>query len=250
MARNKDYDVTGEPSAIKQENMDAMFRILFEELAGIGGAEPQDVALLDGDEHNDTTAGTPVRGDIISAQGATPTWTRLAKGAENTILAMGANEPGWVAQSSLAFPLAYQIKDADEDRSTGSGGGLSDPDMTISLVAGTYYVRVNSLTLQTGGTGNYRFDLEFSGTTSSLTLARKIDTIQSGGGINTTARVITALPDGGAATSLPNGDMCNASWEGTLIVTGAGDFQLKWGGGPTNALRMLAGSHIAYKKVA
>lgn len=39
---------------------------------------------------SDVTAGTVARGDVITGQGATPKWTRLAKGAANTVLAMDA----------------------------------------------------------------------------------------------------------------------------------------------------------------
>jgi len=55
--------------------------------------------------HGDTTAASATRGDLITAQGASPTWSRLAKGSANTILKMGANEPAWgsVAFSELTF---------------------------------------------------------------------------------------------------------------------------------------------------
>lgn len=64
-----------------------------------GDASWGTIALLSA-YHNDTTGAAPVRGDIITAQGATPLWTRLAKGAADTILQMGANEPAWVAKAS------------------------------------------------------------------------------------------------------------------------------------------------------
>lgn len=51
--------------------------------------------------HTDSTTGTVVRGDLITGQGATPKWTRLAKGAANTILAMGASEPAWTTRATL-----------------------------------------------------------------------------------------------------------------------------------------------------
>lgn len=38
--------------------------------------------------HGDTTAGTVARGDVVTGQGASPTWARLAKGTANQILAM------------------------------------------------------------------------------------------------------------------------------------------------------------------
>jgi hypothetical protein len=53
--------------------------------------------------HGDTTATSPTRGDIITAQGASPAWARLAKGTLNYVLKAGANEPAWgqVAHSEL-----------------------------------------------------------------------------------------------------------------------------------------------------
>ncbi len=54
-------------------------------------------ALLDGSVDSDTTAAAPTRGDIITAQGASPTWKALAKGAQYTVLTMGASESAWGA---------------------------------------------------------------------------------------------------------------------------------------------------------
>jgi len=44
--------------------------------------------LLDGSVDSDTTAGTVARGDLITGQGASAKWTRLAKGTANQLLAM------------------------------------------------------------------------------------------------------------------------------------------------------------------
>lgn len=51
--------------------------------------------------HGDTTAAAVVRGDIITGQGATPVWARLAKGAAGTVLSSGADEPAWATTASL-----------------------------------------------------------------------------------------------------------------------------------------------------
>ncbi len=47
--------------------------------------------------HGDTTGASPTRGDVITAQGASPTWSRLAKGTQYQTLNGGANEPLWDA---------------------------------------------------------------------------------------------------------------------------------------------------------
>ena len=47
--------------------------------------------------HADATTASVVRGDIITGQGATPTWSRLALGTQGTILQAGANEVGYTS---------------------------------------------------------------------------------------------------------------------------------------------------------
>src|SRR5690606_31302656 len=41
------------------------------------------------------------RGDLITGQGATPKWTRLAAGTAGYLLNMGANEPQWSSAATL-----------------------------------------------------------------------------------------------------------------------------------------------------
>jgi len=45
-------------------------------------------------QHSDALAAAVVRGDIIIGN-STPKWSRLAKGAANTVLKMGADDPAW-----------------------------------------------------------------------------------------------------------------------------------------------------------
>ena len=52
--------------------------------------------------HTDTTAGDVARGDIITGQGSTAKWTRLAKGTAGQLLTMGEAEPGWATLSGVA----------------------------------------------------------------------------------------------------------------------------------------------------
>lgn len=47
--------------------------------------------------HSDTTAASVQRGDVITGQGASPAWVRLAKGTQYTVLQAGANEPAYDA---------------------------------------------------------------------------------------------------------------------------------------------------------
>ncbi len=59
--------------------------------------------------HGDTTTGSATRGDIITAQGASPTWTRLAKGTQYTVLQMGADEPTWGTITSSNIGSGYTL---------------------------------------------------------------------------------------------------------------------------------------------
>lgn len=58
--------------------------------------------LLDSTHHLDTTTGTPVTGDIITAQANL--WARLAKGADGQFLKIASSAPGWanLAASDIA----------------------------------------------------------------------------------------------------------------------------------------------------
>ena len=56
--------------------------------------------------HGDATIASVVRGDIITGQGATPTWSRLAIGSQGQILQAGANEVGY---TSFKLPTSVGI---------------------------------------------------------------------------------------------------------------------------------------------
>jgi hypothetical protein len=78
--------------------------------------------FLDAATHNNTLAGTPVRGDLIVAN-STPAWARFPKGAQYYSLIMGANDPAWslivnanidaaaaIAESKLALSYATHAR--------------------------------------------------------------------------------------------------------------------------------------------
>ena len=95
------------------------------------------VNILDSDSHGDTLTGTVVRGDLIVGN-ATPKWSRFAKGANGTILQMGANDPAWVALSTIDH---------------GSLGGLTDDDHTQYLLLAGRSSNTNDPVISTGATG-------------------------------------------------------------------------------------------------
>lgn len=96
--------------------------------AGGGGA--QDVALLDGSEHNDTVAQAVTRGSLIYGN-ATPAWDELVKGAANTVLACDGTDPAWSGTPRLAG-----LKDSGG--TTRIGLYAAPASMNIYLIGGIY----------------------------------------------------------------------------------------------------------------
>ena len=62
-------------------------------------------ALLQSNVHTDTSNGTVARGDVITGQGASPTWTRLAIGANTYVLTSNGTEAVWAAPSTNGTSL-------------------------------------------------------------------------------------------------------------------------------------------------
>lgn len=75
--------------------------------------------------HTDTTAAAPTRGDVITAQGASPTWKVLAKGAPGTVLKMGADEPAW---GGVTLPTTYVYRKAAYCYGNGTCGMTTEWD--------------------------------------------------------------------------------------------------------------------------
>ena len=80
--------------------------------------------------HTDTTAATVVRGDLMTGQGATPKWTRLAKGTQYQVLTGGANEPAW---SSVALDQSSAVSGV----LAAGNGGTGNAYFTVSGPAST-----------------------------------------------------------------------------------------------------------------
>ncbi len=109
--------------------------------------------------HTDTSTGTVARGDLIVGQGASPTWARLAKGAQYVPLTMGANEPAWAALN-LAQSAAITGTLAGANGGTGSAyvsfAGPTQartftlPDASSTLMATTTSVLAAQMPALTG----------------------------------------------------------------------------------------------------
>lgn len=91
------------------------------------------------DDHGDVTTAAAVRGDIITAQGASPKWARLGKGTVNQVLKGGSSEPSWGEELDPQFALTKRF------------GFVDNAETTIALAA--------------VGDGTYRFTLGVTGTT-------------------------------------------------------------------------------------
>ncbi|MFA5379480.1 MAG: LamG-like jellyroll fold domain-containing protein [Dehalococcoidia bacterium] len=98
--------------------------------------------------HGDTTAAAVVRGDIIIGSGATPKWTRLAKGTANQVLTMGADEPAWAAAGAGYAPAAakYIVQEAHADLSAEQSLGA----LATGIVLNTTTAGVGVLSIATG----------------------------------------------------------------------------------------------------
>ena len=90
--------------------------------------------------HGDTTADTVVRGDVITGQGATPKWTRLAFPASPTgkVLQATATDIGW--SSSALGTAAFTASTAYD----ASGAAAAVTPTTLGLVIGTNVQAYNS----------------------------------------------------------------------------------------------------------
>ncbi len=76
--------------------------------------------------HTDTSPAAVVRGDLLSGQGISATWSRLAKGLEYDTLQMGAAEPQWNTNPRMAT-LGLGV------------AAESGANAAVLKMAGTYY---------------------------------------------------------------------------------------------------------------
>lgn len=109
--------------------------------------------------HGDTTAGTVVRGDIITGQTGTPKWQRLALGGSGTFLRSNATDALWaaIAQSdvtNLVTDLAAKqpnIQFKDEGSNIGTSGGVTAVDFVGGGVSASHSGGTVTVTIAGGG---------------------------------------------------------------------------------------------------
>ena len=83
-------------------------------LSWVTGAAPISHNVLDSTYHGDVLTGAIARGELLVGN-ATPKIDRLAKGAQYTVLSMGADDPAWVTVQSLTSGMNYYLWDVASD---------------------------------------------------------------------------------------------------------------------------------------
>jgi hypothetical protein len=83
--------------------------------------------------HTDSTAAAVVRGDLMVGIGVTPTWQRLAKGTQGTILQAGANEPGY---TTATYPTTTTINQLLYSSAANTITGLTTSNNGVLVTSG------------------------------------------------------------------------------------------------------------------
>ena len=84
--------------------------------------------------HGDTTSATPVRGGIITAQGATPLWTQLALGSAGKILRSDGTD---LAYSTATYPNTTTVSQLLYSSATNVIGGLATANSSVLVTGAT-----------------------------------------------------------------------------------------------------------------
>lgn len=162
---------------------------------GAGGSSNHNILSA---THSDSTAGTVVRGDLITGQGGSPTWTRLAKGSSGNFLGGDGTDTGWKTLSGTTNQLTV----------SNSSGNLT-LDIGANVLTNSSSHTLTNKTYDAEGTGN------------TLTVSSKI-WLPAAGCNNATAGAFWDLP-----TSTPAAPACVT---GTNTQKGVLDFADTSGG--------------------
>lgn len=192
MARNLPFEFSGEMTSEKVEQLTTVLRIIFEELGAVtsgahasdhenGGDDEIDVTGLSGlladaqtplahdvlsVKHGDTTAAAVQRGDLITGQGASPTWTRLAKGAASTVLKSDGTDLSYAtivnamvdAAAAIAWSKIDKTGSSLADLTTKSAAALTSGSLADARRANP----VEETTTSTGTVNDYDLDGKFT----------------------------------------------------------------------------------------
>jgi len=112
--------------------------------------------LLDATSHPDAATGTVARGDLITGQGATPKFTRLAKGPANYVLSMDGTGTDiiWAASSSGGDLWSDPIDSAITTDGTPRAVGTS-----LNRLGNTFLTNLDVNTITVSGLGAFNGDV-------------------------------------------------------------------------------------------
>lgn len=86
----------------------------------VTSVNPTDAHDLLSATHEDTTAASPTRGDLVTAQGASPAWARLALGASGRVLTSDGTDASWAAITTSMLPTV-EVTGGGTGATTASG---------------------------------------------------------------------------------------------------------------------------------
>ncbi|MBI4464209.1 MAG: hypothetical protein HY647_05845, partial [Acidobacteria bacterium] len=167
--------------------------------------------------HPDTTTASPTRGDIITAQGVSPTWSRFAKGTQYQTLQAGASEPAYDAVHLDQSPAVTGVL-GSANGGTGNGftkfSGPASTEKTFTLpnASATILTTNTAVTVAQGGTGAATLTGVLIGNGTSAVTATTILGSANGGTGNgfskfsgpTTSEKTFTLPDASATILTTN----------------------------------------------
>lgn len=99
-----------------------------------GAPDPGNHPML-GPKHTDSLAASVVHGDLMSGQGATPTWQRLALGASGRYLRSDGTDLLWSTIEGADLPAISRIEDADADTSVNTEQAADEDKVRIKIAA-------------------------------------------------------------------------------------------------------------------
>ncbi len=149
-----------------------------------GGCHTIAGALLDSDYHTDVTTGTVARGDLITGQGANPTWASLAKGTADQRLSMDASatDVAWATKQSGYALRVQALATNPTERQTVYFGQLPKAPVTTANISKVYIPKSGTITraliytYSTGAGGNQNWSLyiRMNNTTDTLIETRGV----------------------------------------------------------------------------
>lgn len=178
------------------------------ELGGVGTDDhhAKQHNLLNSDNHGDTTTGTVTRGDVITGQGGTPKWVRLALGVAKTVFRSDGTDAAW-STGDLDSNARVNVKKA----------GVS-----VGIRRGINLVEGSNITLTVSDdSGNEEVDVTIaasasSGTTGQFYIGRWLRS--NIGGLTTSATKDRLANDGHFGASVNHPEAAGRAGTVTLLV--------------------------------